>query len=72
MRASLLSGLAALAALSMAGCAPTWYDSMENGRVAACEPLHGQEQERADCLAQAKKSWEEYDQERQEALGKDK
>ena len=70
MRTILLSGLGALAALSMAGCAPTWYDIMENGRVAACEPLHGQE--RADCLAQAKKSWEEYDQERQEALGKDK
>ena len=43
---------------------------MENGRVAACEPLHGQE--RAECLAQAKKSWDAYEQERQEVLEKDK
>ena len=65
-----LYALGVLAALSMTGCAPTWYDIMENGRVAACEPLHGQE--RADCLAQAEKSWEAYEQERQEVLGKDK
>jgi hypothetical protein len=65
-----LYALGVLAALSIAGCAPTWYDIMENGRVAACEPLHGQE--RADCLAQAKKSWDAYEQERREVLGKDK
>jgi len=53
-------------ALSLAGCAPTVYDMMHYGRSEGCETLRGQERE--DCLTQARKSYDEYERERAEAL----
>lgn len=59
-----MNSLIILPALLLTGCAPTMYDLTEHGRTAACETLHGQEYE--DCMAQAKKSYEVYEQEREQ------
>lgn len=59
-----------LTALNITGCAPTLYEMMENGRTLACDSLHGQERE--ECLMQARKSYDEYEREREEAISKDK
>ncbi|XOF32489.1 MAG: hypothetical protein ACL93V_10630 [Candidatus Electrothrix sp. YB6] len=66
MQVSLLYILSILLTLNLTGCSATWYDLMENGRVAACEPLHGQE--RNECLERARIPYEKYEQERTEAL----
>ena len=58
--------LGVLSVLSVAGCTPAWYDMMENGRVISCDSLQGQERE--ECLTQAKKPYEEYKQEREQAV----
>lgn len=62
--------LSVLAAVTSTGCTATWYEMMENGRVVACEPLHGQE--RAECLDQARMPYGAYEQEREQALSKER
>ena len=66
MQIKLLYILGILLALSTTGCSAIWYEIMENGRVHACEPLHGQE--RNECLERARMPYEKYEQERTEAL----
>lgn len=65
MRINSLYILGILLTLSTAGCS-TAYMMMENGRVNACESLHGQE--RSECLDRARMPYEKYEEERTEAL----
>ena len=70
MRINLLHISGIILALSITGCTATWYEMMEEGRVAACESLHGQERE--ECLEQARMPYQEYQQRRDEALAKER
>lgn len=69
MKINTLSMLGLLFILSISGCSSTWYGMMENGRIDACESLHGQERE--ECLGAAAMSYERYERERAEALGRE-
>ena len=69
MRTNLLYIAAILLALSAAGCSTAYY-MMEIGRVRACESLRGRE--RTECIEQATMSYEEYEQEREKALERER
>ncbi|RWX44845.1 hypothetical protein H206_01277 [Candidatus Electrothrix aarhusensis] len=67
MKINKLSILILVFILNISGCSSTWYGMMENGRIDACESLHGQERE--ECLEEATIPYERYERERAEALG---
>ena len=67
MKINKLSALGLLLVLNISGCSSIWYGVMENGRIDACESLHGQERE--ECLEEATMPHERYQRERAEALG---
>lgn len=69
MKINKLSMLGLLFILNISGCSSTWYGMMENGRIDACESLHGQERE--ECLGAAAMPYERYERERAEALGRE-